>query len=52
MDDGAAASTFKNIMLFFERLRELGPAYGHFSEESKSVLIVRDKDKEKAENFK
>ena len=39
-------------MSFFERLRELGPAYGYFPEESKSVLILKDKDREKAENFK
>ena len=39
-------------MLFFERLRELGPAYGYFPEKSKSVLIVKDKDSEKAEKFK
>ena len=51
-DDGAAAGTLKNILLFFERLRELGPAYGYFPEESKSVLIVRDKGREKAEDFK
>ena len=39
-------------MLFSEKLRELGPAYGYFLEESKSASIVRDKDREKAEDFK
>ena len=50
-EDGATAGTLKRIVIF-ERLRELGSAYGYFPEESKSVLILKDKDREKAENFK
>ena len=50
-DDGAAAGTLKNINLFFKRLCEIGPDYGYFPEESKSILIVRSKDREKAELF-
>ena len=45
MDDGAAASTFKNIMLFFERLRELGPAYGYFPEDDSTFsTFVQQED--------
>ena len=41
-----------NVGLFFRRLYELGPAYVSFPEESKSMLIVRGKNTEKAENFR
>ena len=46
-DDSAAVGTFKNMTLFFERLRELGPAYRYFPEEIKSVSIIRNKDRER-----
>ena len=51
-DDGAAAGKLQDILLFFRRLCELGPTYGYFPEENKSILIVRSKDTVKAENFR
>ena len=40
------------IHYFFRRICELGPTYGYFPEENKSILIVRSKDTVKAENFR
>ena len=48
-DDGAAADKLQD---FFRRLCELGPTYGYFPEENKSILIVRSKDTVKAVNFR
>ena len=43
---------FKNIDLFLKILCQLGPQFEHFSKDSKSVLVVREKNLEKADTFK
>jgi hypothetical protein len=48
-DDAGAGGTFQNIRLYFEKLQEFGPPRGYFPEPSKSILIVRNHNKEKAE---
>lgn len=51
-DDGTAAGSLESISSFFKRLEDIGPAYGYFPEESKSILVVRGRDTEKANIFK
>ena len=51
-DDGSAVGSLENISSFFKRIEEIGPAYGYFPEEGKSILVVRGRDTEKANIFK
>ena len=39
-DDGSTAGKFAEICTQCERLQQLGPNYGYFPEESKSILVV------------
>jgi hypothetical protein len=48
-DDAGAGRRFQRIRLHFEKLQEYGPPRGHFPEPSKSILIVEEHNKEKAE---
>ena len=48
---GQQRRILKKIDLFFKRLCELGPLFGYFPEENKSILVVREKDVEKAEKI-
>ena len=50
-DNGSVAGQLDNISKFFTRLCTLGPNYGYFPEESKSILVVRKKDAGLAEEF-
>ena len=43
---------FENIDLFFKWLCELEPQFRNLPEERNIILMVREKDVEKAENFK
>ena len=43
---------FKTYWFVFKGLCELGPQFGYSPEESKSILVVRKNDVEKADNFK
>ena len=40
-DDAGAGGCFTDLRKFFQRLQEIGPAYGYFPEPTKSILIVR-----------
>ena len=46
-----SSGAFKKNDLFFKRLYELGSLFGYFLEENKSILVVREKDVEKAEKI-
>ena len=46
------AGRLRDILIFFRRLCEIGPAYGYFPEENKIILIVRSRDTVKSENFR
>ena len=50
-DDGSVANKFKGIASFFRRLCQLGPNYGYFPEESKSILVVKESATMDATNF-
>jgi hypothetical protein len=50
-DDTGAGERFQRIRLYFEKLQEHGPPRGNFPEPSKSVLIVEEHNKEKAEAY-
>jgi hypothetical protein len=50
-DDAGAGGRFQRIRLYFEKLQEHGPPRGYFPEPSKSVLIVEEHNKEKAEAY-
>ena len=50
-DDGSVANKFKDIASFFSRLCQLGPNYGYFPEESKSILVVKESATMDATNF-
>ena len=39
-DDGADMVPIPRLLQFFDRFTVLGPKYGYFPEESKSILIV------------
>ena len=45
-NDGSAIGHFNNIF----NLCEIGPAQGHFPEETKSTLIAKEKDTERVSN--
>jgi hypothetical protein len=49
-DDAGAGGNFGSLRRYFERLQELGPSRGYFPEPSKSILVVLDHNKEKAES--
>ena len=49
-DDAAAGGKFEAIRKQFGRLEELGPQYGYFPKPSKSVLIVSEKNLERAKS--
>ena len=51
-DGGLAAGSLENVGSLFKRLEEIGPSYNYFPEESKSSLVVRSRDTEKANIFK
>ena len=51
-DDAMAAGALADVMAYFHRLCELGPSYGYFPEESKSILVVKARDTAAAEEFK
>jgi hypothetical protein len=40
---------FKRIRLYFEKLQELGPLWGCFPKPDKSIIVVMEHNKEKAE---
>jgi hypothetical protein len=48
-DDAGAGGTFSGIKLYFEKLQEKGPRRGYFPEPSKSILVVQEHNREKAE---
>ena len=50
-DDGLAVGNFNTMPNFFKRLCEIRLSCGHFLEESKSMIVVKDKDIERASNF-
>ncbi len=50
-DDAGAGGRFQKIQLYFEKLQEHGPPRGYFPEPSKSILIVKEHNKEKAETY-
>ncbi len=50
-DDAGAGGHFQNIRLYFKKLQEYGPPRGYFPEPSKSILIVQEHNKEKAEAY-
>jgi hypothetical protein len=47
-DDAGAGGNFRSIRHFFLRLQEISPDFGYFPEPSKSILIVRNHNLEKA----
>jgi hypothetical protein len=49
-DDAGAGGNFSGIRRYFERLQEIGPSRGYFPEPSKSILIVLENNREKAES--
>ena len=49
--DAMAAGAIEDVMKYFHRLCELGPSYGYFPEESKSILVVKARDTREAEAF-
>jgi len=48
-DDAGAGGHFNRITRYFEKLQEFGPPRGYFPEPSKSILIVKEHNKERAE---
>ena len=48
-DDAGAGGHFNRITRYLEKLQEFGPPRGYFPEPSKSILIVQEHNKEKAE---
>ena len=47
-DDACAVGSFEQIGQLFKRLQQLGPSYGYFPEPSKSILVVREHNLERA----
>ena len=43
-DDAAAGASFPSIRVFWDKLCELGPAFGYFPEPTKSILVVREQN--------
>jgi hypothetical protein len=50
-DDAAAVGQFEDILLMFNSLIDLGRKYGYFPEQSKSIIIVSEKNFDKAKEF-
>eukprot|EP00978_Attheya_sp_CCMP212_P013894 scaffold35059_cov31-Attheya_sp.AAC.1 len=50
-DDAGAGGKFDRITVSFEKLEEYGPKYGYFPEASKSILIVREHNVERAKEY-
>ena len=50
-DDGNAIGNLDTINSFFKRLCEIGPSFGYYPEESKNILIVKERDASKATYF-
>eukprot|EP00978_Attheya_sp_CCMP212_P007142 scaffold16612_cov35-Attheya_sp.AAC.3 len=50
-DDAGAGGTFDRIKVYFENLEEYGPKYGYFPDASKSILIVREHNVERAKEY-
>jgi hypothetical protein len=48
-DDAGAGGRFQKIRLYFEKLQVHGPPRGYYPEPSKSVIIVEEQNKKKAE---
>ena len=40
-DDASAAGNLDQVIKFFHKLCDIGPSFGYFPEESKSILIIR-----------
>jgi hypothetical protein len=49
-DDAGAGGNFGDLRRYFERLQELGPSRGYHPEPSKSILVVLEHNREKAES--
>jgi hypothetical protein len=49
-DDAGAGGNFDSLRRYFERLQEIGPSRGYFPEPSKSILVVLEHNREKAES--
>jgi hypothetical protein len=49
-DDAGAGGNFCSIQYFFECLQEIGPGFGYFPEPSKSILVVRKHNLDKAKS--
>eukprot|EP00978_Attheya_sp_CCMP212_P005502 scaffold12319_cov49-Attheya_sp.AAC.1 len=50
-DAGTGGGTFNRIKLYFEKLEECGPKYDYFPKASKSILIVREHNVERAKEY-
>jgi hypothetical protein len=50
-NDAGAGAKFGQIRAYFERLQEEGPKFGYFPEPSKSILIVKEHNREAAEFY-
>jgi hypothetical protein len=48
-DDAGTGAHFPVCGQFFERLQEIGPSYGCYSEPNKSILIVQPSNKDTAQ---
>ena len=47
-DDAGAGGKFSNILQYFKRLQDEGPARGYFPEPTKSILVVQPRNVERA----
>jgi hypothetical protein len=50
-DDTGVGGRLDQIGICFKKLQEYGPKYDYFPEDSKSILIVRDHNVERAKKF-
>jgi hypothetical protein len=50
-DDAGAGGKFDQIKVYFGKLEEYGSKYGYFPEASKSILIVREHNAERAKEY-
>jgi hypothetical protein len=50
VDDTGASGNFRSIQYFFQHLQEMGPDSGCFPELSKTILIVRKHNLDKAKS--
>jgi hypothetical protein len=50
-DDSSAQGTLNNLRHWWDKISQIGPAYGYFPQDKKSYLIVNENDKKHAQQI-